>query len=167
MPPHKREEQLAHFLRLLLLRSVSNPFHQMAAQHLRTRTVLHALQLAGLLMGPPVALSRDEGGWHIDGISGATVSAIHLSGSVTQQVGSFAGSRAARDLSGKGLIDSASAPARAMHVRAPERAWPSARQRPAACRREAIRASGQSVRGLRGLARQRLWAQQLLPSASP
>src|SRR5712691_5641052 len=63
-------EQLAHLLRLLLLHPVPGALDQMAAKDARAGALPHALDIAGNLVGAPVALARDEHRWHVDGAAG-------------------------------------------------------------------------------------------------
>src|SRR5215470_1944905 len=59
-------DQLACFLRLLLLDPVPGALHEVAAEHPGAGGRLHALELAGFLVDPPVALPRDEARRHVD-----------------------------------------------------------------------------------------------------
>src|SRR6266446_8603223 len=66
-PLQKLDQQLAYPLRLLLLHPMAGAVDQMAAQHPRARALLHSLEIAGPLVGPPIALSSDKHGGHING----------------------------------------------------------------------------------------------------
>src|SRR3989442_15889515 len=59
-------EQLAHLLRLLLLHPVPGALDEMAAHHARAGAFLHALDIAGDLIGAPIALAGDEHRRHVD-----------------------------------------------------------------------------------------------------
>ena len=56
----KLHEQLAYCFRLLLLHPVSGPVYQMYPQHSGARCILHFLQVSGVLINTPIALSRNE-----------------------------------------------------------------------------------------------------------
>src|ERR1700756_2769266 len=58
--PQKLDQQLAYPLRLLLLHPMAGTVDQMAAQHPRARALLHSLEIAGTLVGPPIALAGDK-----------------------------------------------------------------------------------------------------------
>src|SRR5262249_26296467 len=57
---------LAHPLGLLLLNPVPRAFDAVAAQHPRACLVLHALEAARNLIGPPIAAARDEDRRNVD-----------------------------------------------------------------------------------------------------
>src|SRR6266852_4619161 len=63
-------EQLADLLRPLLLHPVAGALDQVAAHHARAYALLHAFDIAGNLVGAPVALARDEHRRHVDGAAG-------------------------------------------------------------------------------------------------
>jgi hypothetical protein len=56
----KSNEQLADFLRLLLLNPVPRSVNKMNAAHLRTCSALHPLKCAGLLENTPVAFAANK-----------------------------------------------------------------------------------------------------------
>src|SRR5215472_11117005 len=67
LPSQKLDQQLAHALRLLLLHPMAGTLDQMTTQHPRAHAVLHPLEIAGALIGPPIAFSGDEHRRHVDG----------------------------------------------------------------------------------------------------
>src|SRR5215831_1877686 len=60
LPPQKLGQQLADPLRLLLLHPMAAAVDQITAQHSRASALLHALEIPGPLVGPPIALPRDK-----------------------------------------------------------------------------------------------------------
>src|SRR5215831_1944610 len=56
----KLDQQFAHPRRLLLLYPMARTFEQMTAQHTSTHALLHALEITGTLIGPPIALASDK-----------------------------------------------------------------------------------------------------------
>src|SRR5271167_1370356 len=70
LPLQKLDQQLAHPLRLLLLHPMAGAIDQMATQHPRACALLHPLETAGTLVGPPIAFSRNEHRGHVDGPAG-------------------------------------------------------------------------------------------------
>src|SRR6516165_236484 len=67
LPSQKLDQQLAHPLRLLLLHPMAGTLDQMTTQHPRADALLHPLEIAWALIGPPIALSRNEHRRHVDG----------------------------------------------------------------------------------------------------
>src|SRR5262249_35837627 len=63
-------QQLAPPFRLLLLHPMPDPVDEVAADHTRACVLLHPLEIAGALVGSPVAFSGDEDRRHIDGTAG-------------------------------------------------------------------------------------------------
>src|SRR5262245_40329734 len=62
------DEELAHLLRLFLLRPMPGAIDKMGTAPLRTDGIgLHFLEDAGVLVGSPVALAGDEARRHVDG----------------------------------------------------------------------------------------------------
>src|SRR6266481_1484476 len=57
LPLQKIDQQLIHPIRLLLLDPMPGAVDQMAAQHPGARALLHSLEIAGPLIGPPVAFA--------------------------------------------------------------------------------------------------------------
>src|SRR5215470_13697851 len=53
LPLQKLNRQLAHPLRLLLLDPMARTLDQMTAQHSGADVLLHPLEIAGALIGPP------------------------------------------------------------------------------------------------------------------
>src|SRR6516225_8182442 len=70
LPLQKLDHERAHPLRLLLLHPMAGAIDQMATQHSRARALLHPLEIAGPLVGPPIAFSRNEHRGHVDGPAG-------------------------------------------------------------------------------------------------
>src|SRR6516164_8031354 len=66
----KLDQQRAHPLRLLLLHPMAGTIDQMATQNPPARTLLHPLEIAGTLVGPPIAFSRYEYRGHVNGSAG-------------------------------------------------------------------------------------------------
>src|SRR5438445_5452089 len=66
LPLQEVDQQPAHPLRLLLLNPMTGPIDQMAAQHPAARALLHPLEIAGPLIGAPVALAGNIDRRHID-----------------------------------------------------------------------------------------------------
>jgi len=53
-------KQLAHLLRLFLLKPVSRSINKMSTTHLRAGGALHPLERTGVLENTPITLSADE-----------------------------------------------------------------------------------------------------------
>src|SRR5271163_2583187 len=70
LPMQKLDQERAHPLRLLLLHPMAGAIDQMATQHPRTRALLHPLEIAGPLVGPPITFSRNKHRGHVDGPAG-------------------------------------------------------------------------------------------------
>src|SRR5271169_1606445 len=60
LPLQKLDHERAHPRRLLLLHPMAGAIDQVATQHPRARALLHPLEIAGPLVGPPIAFSRNE-----------------------------------------------------------------------------------------------------------
>src|ERR1700731_409368 len=69
-PLQKLDQQLAHPFRLFLLHPMPSAVDQMTAQHPRAGAILHALEIAGALIGSPIAFSCNEHGRNIDSAAG-------------------------------------------------------------------------------------------------
>src|SRR5271165_6263967 len=67
LPLQKLDQELAHPLRLLLLHPMAGAIDQMATQHPRARALLHPLKIAGPLVSPPIAFSRNKHRGHVNG----------------------------------------------------------------------------------------------------
>src|SRR5260370_25455439 len=70
LPLQKLDQQLAHPFRLFLLHPMPGAVDQMATHHPGARALLHPLEIAGTLVGPPVARSGNKNSRHIDGAAG-------------------------------------------------------------------------------------------------
>src|SRR6266481_5414763 len=69
-PLQKLDQQLTHAFRLFLLNPVPGAADQMTTEHPCAGAVLHALEIAGALVGSPIAFSGNEHRRHIDGAAG-------------------------------------------------------------------------------------------------
>src|SRR5271166_5741492 len=70
LPLQKLDQERAHPLRLLLLHPMAGAIDQMATQHPPARALLHPLEIAGTLVSPPIAFSRNEYRGHVNGPAG-------------------------------------------------------------------------------------------------
>src|SRR5260370_18279041 len=70
LKPQKLDQQLAHPFRLFLLHPMPGAVDQVATHHPGARALLHPLEIAGTLVGPPVARSGNKNSRHIDGAAG-------------------------------------------------------------------------------------------------
>src|SRR6516225_1144353 len=67
LPSQKFNQQLAHAFRLLLVHPMAGTLDQVTTQHPRAHALLHPLEIAGTLIGPPIAPSGDEHRRHVYG----------------------------------------------------------------------------------------------------
>src|ERR1700740_3717846 len=66
LPLQKLDQERAHPLGLLLLHPIAGAIDQMATEHSRAGPLLHPLEIAGTLVGPPVAFSGNEDRGHVN-----------------------------------------------------------------------------------------------------
>src|SRR5258708_25931699 len=70
---HELQQHVTDLLRLLLLYPMAGAVHQMNAEHLCARALLHRFINARTLIGAPVLLSRDEARGHVDCAAGMSL----------------------------------------------------------------------------------------------
>src|ERR1700751_185584 len=67
LPLQKLDQQSTHPVRLLLLHPMAGAIDQMATLHPSALALLHPLEIAGALIGPPIAFSGNEHRGHVNG----------------------------------------------------------------------------------------------------